>query len=218
MTQSEDPTQAMLDMLGRLHPFEQPQHGDDANRLSYERLERAFVIQQPWPVPDQAAIVWRADLMNMRYDLVHKQAVFESWKRDRASQSDAACDVLAERRRQVEKEGYDPEHDDHHVLGEIAAYAAYYAMPPGVREWPATETGYADTFGEAIVPDGWTPTPPGDRRGELVKAGALILAEIERMDRASSARTQSAPRGDLVVDTMDHAQLQALGRQVSANT
>jgi DNA polymerase III epsilon subunit-like protein len=97
----------------------------------------------------------------------------------------AASDVLAERRRQIEAEGYDPENDDAHVLGEIGAYAAYYAMPPGVREWPATETGYADTFGEAIVPDGWTPPRPGDRRRELVKAGALILAEIERIDRSA---------------------------------
>jgi hypothetical protein len=103
----------------------------------------------------------------------------------------AARDVLAERRRQVDAEGYEPEHDDDHVLGEIGAYAAYYAMPPGVREWPATETGYADTFGEAIVPDGWTPTPPGDRRRELVKAGALVLAEIERLDRVAARVSES---------------------------
>lgn len=102
----------------------------------------------------------------------------------------AARDVLVERRRQVEKEGYEPDHDDEHKNEEIAAYAAYYAMPPGVREWSAAETGYAETFGEAIVPDGWRPTTLGDRRRELVKAGALILAEIERLDRAGMAAAQ----------------------------
>jgi hypothetical protein len=182
----EDPTQAMLDMLGRLHPYEQPYHGDEAKAKVYERLERAFVIQQPWPVPDQAAIVWRGDLMDMRYDLVHKQAAFESWKRERAAQSPAARDVLAERRRQVEKEGYSTDHDDEHPSGEIAAYAAFYAMPPAVRDWPAEETGYGATWGEAIIPAHWGPAKTGDRRRELVKAGALILAEIERIDRAAA--------------------------------
>jgi len=96
----------------------------------------------------------------------------------------AAHDVLVERWRQVEAEGYDVGNDDGHVLGELGAYAAFYAMPPAARDWPAEETGYGATWGEAIVPADWTPPKPGDRRRELVKAGALVLAEIERMDRA----------------------------------
>jgi hypothetical protein len=95
----------------------------------------------------------------------------------------SARDVIAERRAQVTREGYDHENDDAHVQGELGAYAAYYAMPPGAREWPAAETGYGETWGEAIIPEGWTPPKPGDRRRELVKAGALVLAEIERIDR-----------------------------------
>jgi hypothetical protein len=96
--------------------------------------------------------------------------------------------VSAERRRQIEAEGYDPRHDDEHVCGEIAAYAAFYAMPPAARDWPATETGYGATWGEAIVPEGWAPPKTGDRHRELVKAAALIIAEIERLDRADIAR------------------------------
>lgn len=98
--------------------------------------------------------------------------------------SEAACDVIAERHRQVSSEGWTPEHDDEHVNDEIAAMAAFYAMPPGARDWPASETGYGDTLGEAIKPDGWD-DKAGDRRRELVKAGALIIAEIERLDRAA---------------------------------
>lgn len=97
--------------------------------------------------------------------------------------SDALRDVVAERHRQVEQEGHGPEHDDAYPNGEIAAYAAFYAMPPAAREWPATETGYGATFGEAIVPSDWTAPKTGERRRELVMAGALILAEIERIDR-----------------------------------
>lgn len=98
--------------------------------------------------------------------------------------SDAAHDVLTERRRQIEKEGYDHEHDDAHPCGEIAAYATFYAMPPSARDWPAAETGYGATWGEAIIPAEWGPPKACDRRQELVKAAALLVAEIERLDRA----------------------------------
>lgn len=103
----------------------------------------------------------------------------------------AARDVLAERQRQVDVESWAPEHDDSHCCEEIAAFAAVYAMPPAARDWPATETGYGDTFGAALCPVDWHPKF-GDRRRELVKAGALILAEIERLDRAELAKKGGA--------------------------
>lgn len=95
----------------------------------------------------------------------------------------AWLDVQAERRRQIEAEGWTPEHDDEHACDEIAAFACFYAMPPAARDWDASSTGYGDTLGEAILPEGWEPKT-GDRRRELVKACALGLAEIERLDRA----------------------------------
>lgn len=82
-------------------------------------------------------------------------------------------------------EDWAPEHDDVHPCGEIAAFAALYAMPSAARDWPAAETGYGDTFGAALCPKDWQPKF-GDRRRELVKAGALVLAEIERLDRAAA--------------------------------
>jgi hypothetical protein len=97
----------------------------------------------------------------------------------------AARDVLAERRRQVDVEGWTAEHDDSHVNDEIAALACFYAMPPGAREWTTKETGYGDTLGEAIRPEGWA-GKVGDRRRELVKAAALAIAEIERLDREAA--------------------------------
>ncbi|HCK0588809.1 hypothetical protein [Pseudomonas aeruginosa] len=100
----------------------------------------------------------------------------------------AWIDVQAERRRQIEAEGWTPEHDDGHACDEIAAFACYYAMPPAVREWDASSTGYGDTLGEAVLPEGWEPKT-GDRRRDLIKACALALAEIERLDRAGISQS-----------------------------
>lgn len=98
--------------------------------------------------------------------------------------SAATLDVIAERDRQIKSEGYDLEHDDAHQNDEIAAYATFYTMPPAARDWPAEETGYGMTWGQAIIPADWEPPKPCDRRHELVKAAALLIAEIERLDRA----------------------------------
>lgn len=107
----------------------------------------------------------------------------------------AVRDVLTERRRQVEAEGWTPEHDDKHTNDELAALACFYAMPASVCEWSSPDC-YGDTLGEFIRSAGWWQTTTGDRRRELVRAGALILAEIERLDRAEAAKTQPQPSGD----------------------
>lgn len=103
--------------------------------------------------------------------------------------STAAQDVLAERNRQITAEGWTPAHDDEHACDEIAAFASFYAMPPAAREWDASSTGYGETLGEAIKPYDWH-AKTGGRRRELVKAGALILAEIERLDRAAAKQAE----------------------------
>lgn len=100
--------------------------------------------------------------------------------------------VMAEihaERRQVEQKGWTPEHDDEHACDEIAALACFYAMPPAARDWDASSTGYGQTLGAAILPEDWV-AEVGDRRRELVKSGALIVAEIQRLDRAEK-RTEN---------------------------
>ena len=103
--------------------------------------------------------------------------------------SDAARDVLTERRRQITAKGWDHDHDDAQRNDEIAAFAAVYAMPEGARDWPAKETGFGRTFAEALIPFCWEPKF-GDRRRDLVKAAALLVAEIERIDRAAIAASE----------------------------
>jgi hypothetical protein len=83
----------------------------------------------------------------------------------------AAQDVLAERQRQISAEGWTPEHDDAHNNGELALAAGKYAGAAG---------GWTSLVGWPWSQHWWKPGTP---RRMLVKAGALILAEIERLDR-----------------------------------
>lgn len=100
--------------------------------------------------------------------------------------SQAARDVLAERQRQISAEGWTPEHDDEHGNFEMAYAAACYAM---ADDWP-----------EEGTPEHWPWAPhwwkPKSARQNLVRAGALILAEIERRDRAILAKVQAAKEGN----------------------
>lgn len=90
--------------------------------------------------------------------------------------SKALDDIAAERRRQIEVEGWTPAHDDEHVAGQMADAASCYALynyPRVIRTrfWPWDA-------------EWWKPK---DFRRDLVKAGALIVAEIERLDRAANS-------------------------------
>ncbi len=108
--------------------------------------------------------------------------------------------IAAERRRQIEQEGYNAEHDRGHIENELAYAAIAYAEPrhrlvkknPGDERYAHLPTmtvknkkGVEETFME--VPNfwpwdmaSWKPTP-NDRIRELTKAGALIAAEIDRL-------------------------------------
>lgn len=105
---------------------------------------------------------------------------------------EAARDVLAERDRQVSEEGWTPSHDDQHDKGEIARAAACYAYGhTDIVEMGRDPNGpFEVAFHRTVWPwdrEWWKPT---NRRRDLVKAGALILAEIERLDRAALPHNQ----------------------------
>lgn len=98
--------------------------------------------------------------------------------------------IAAERQRQVESEGWTTEHDDTHRMGEIARVAACYATPQSWRKQVLANGCGMEVrldFISYLWPrqwdfKWWKPTP-GDRIRELVKAGALIAAEIDRLQR-----------------------------------
>ncbi|ECH9540614.1 hypothetical protein ABN36_18295 [Salmonella enterica subsp. enterica] len=84
----------------------------------------------------------------------------------------AALDVLAERQRQVSVEGFHPAGDDANNMGELVAAAVCYAENAGRAEkvtlyWPWGAEWYK----------------PTTARRDLVKSVALLIAEIERLDR-----------------------------------
>lgn len=84
--------------------------------------------------------------------------------------------IAAERKRQIEVEGWTADHDSKHVCGELTDAAVCYAIRGYWR------TRY-DSFLKALWPwdsKYWKPTQD-DRIRELVKAGALIAAEIDRL-------------------------------------
>lgn len=98
----------------------------------------------------------------------------------RCATYNALQEIEHERLRQESDEGWTPEHDDSHEGGDLAHAAAAYAMGKmaivniggeRTRLWP---------WEDAYWKDGDT------RRRQLVKAGALIVAELERLERAST--------------------------------
>ena len=110
----------------------------------------------------------------------------------------AIDDIAAERLRQVHQEGWSEQHDDTHTLGEMAEAAAAYAVRAadnnevfaalGRRPLHAkSNAGYVTLSGLLWPWDRrwWKPTNP---RRDLVKAAALIVAEIERLDRAEARK------------------------------
>lgn len=97
------------------------------------------------------------------------------------SHSKASQDVLAERSRQLSEEGWTLAHDDEHVKGEMAAAAICYAAGERLTHGPFKQAPYGWHSWWWPWEDRWWKRQ--DRRRNLVKAGALILAEIERLDR-----------------------------------
>ncbi len=107
--------------------------------------------------------------------------------------SRAARDVLVERQRQIDAEGWTPEHDDAHGSDDLAlAGACYAAGVPifttrrrvGARGEPYM--GFADAW---PFDESWW--KPKDRRRDLVRAAALILAEIDRLDRSAPVQPET---------------------------
>lgn len=89
--------------------------------------------------------------------------------------------IAAERRRQIEVEGWTPEHDDTHRDGEMAVAGACYALNT-MNDCDGPQTRFVGAELWPWLDDWWKPS--GDRIRDLEKAGALIAAEIDRLTRS----------------------------------
>jgi hypothetical protein len=120
---------------------------------------------------------------------------YHEWRRGRNVPPDFLHiieELAAERQRQINGEGYSLDHDDEHTYGELAAAGAGYAIAgcPGLEPVLARRGSRLRTRGQIIQniwPWDWPDLKEASPRRNLVKAGAMIIAEIGRIDRAGKA-------------------------------
>lgn len=119
---------------------------------------------------------------------------------------DAIALIAAERRRQIESEGWAPEHDDEHTGSEMIQAASCYvwagrqlSILPSERMDLRHAVANGDNGSEAWPVPKWPWhlhwwKPGTDPVRALTKAGALIAAEIDRLQR-DAARTEGKGNG-----------------------
>jgi hypothetical protein len=93
----------------------------------------------------------------------------------------ALKEIDIERNRQILEEGWTSAHDDGHEGGEMADAAACYAAGTIFEVTRPKRLGGTSR----LWPWDLTWWKPKDRRSDLIRAAALIVAEIERLDRAA---------------------------------
>lgn len=90
--------------------------------------------------------------------------------------------IAEERKRQIENEGWTADHDAIHNRGELAKAAACYCLAESLRnDHPSARDGMPIVRYWPFSPDWWKPSA-NNRIKELQKAGALIAAEIDRLN------------------------------------
>lgn len=187
-------------LLVQLHNEDQLSEGQcakvlDIHRIAWRKIVDEAALEHPTTArPDERAEVTKVEyetaVETLRHviDCLRKTGTYTDEEGDatdyleplliaaapQAALSDAARDLLAERARQVCVEGWTAEHDDKYRDHEMSCAAGCYAMhtlaypagdPPSAWPWAAS----------------WW--KPKTHRQNLLKAGALILADIERIDR-----------------------------------
>jgi len=106
------------------------------------------------------------------------EAAIEAGWIDPDDLSKAISDVMAERDRQVNAEGFTSEHDDQYSDGQLERAAASYALFD------------CRPIGRWFINDIWAWSSkwwkPRTHRENLVRAAALLIAAIEKIDRAAA--------------------------------
>lgn len=122
----------------------------------------------------------------------------ESAAQNKDEVTPALLSVMDERHRQIHEEGHTTENDDRYAGSyQLSRAAACYAIPPGHRWRSLPLEGMLSRCGAGHLwpwdssffkgePDGELTADTEGRRRELVKAGALILAAIEVIDRSNN--------------------------------
>jgi len=135
-------------------------------------------------------------------DLVHAHRIcLPADVEPEAEQSEGVRLIAVERTRQIQAEGWSAEHDDTHTAEELARAAAVYAWPTPrplevKRMWPWDRSWFKPAIpgGRIAFPEAYTDDERrAARMRDLVRAGALIAAEIDRLSRQSVASSPVTP-------------------------
>ncbi len=107
------------------------------------------------------------------------------WQDIATAPKDGTTLIAAERQRQVTQEDWSPEHDDAHRYGELVTAAMCYAIHASHQT-----RGAMSSEQELVIKSRWPWErrwwkPSDDPIRNLVKAGALIAAEIDRLKRSA---------------------------------
>lgn len=95
--------------------------------------------------------------------------------------------IAKERQRQLDVEQWNPEHDAKYENNELVKAAVCYAMPPegfNIINRPDGLISQLNLPRTHLWPwdmEWWKPSGQGGRIRDLMKAGALIAAEIDRL-------------------------------------
>ncbi len=92
--------------------------------------------------------------------------------------------IALERERQMKVEGWTPAHDDKHTDNELAKAAESYLVTVTTPDEEGDENGKPRAAWDWPWDKNWW-KPSKDPVRNLVKAGALIAAEIDRLQRAA---------------------------------
>ncbi|WP_227509203.1 hypothetical protein [Acinetobacter johnsonii] len=116
---------------------------------------------------------------------------WQSAKAQAVPEGFAIKDVINERQRQINQEFYSTENDDEYKQNELLRAAVCYAENVVRRGWVFDSNFGPDVYQEEEVPDLWPWDldfwKPRNPRRDLVRAAALLIAEIERIDRSTGA-------------------------------
>ena len=100
--------------------------------------------------------------------------------------TEASHALLRERKRQIEKEGWLPNHDDEHDRNELGYAASCYADPSFINDG---DLNYAPPKDWPWEDGSWKPKT---YKENLIRAGALILAELDRLNRLEESERYNA--------------------------
>ncbi|WP_433914285.1 ead/Ea22-like family protein [Escherichia coli] len=152
--------------------------GDARHSNTRAAADIYFQLVEECEIPAGGSLVEYVDDMREKLEAAEKRIA----ELEVLAFNPALLDVISERQRQRAVEGWTSEHDDAYQNSELADAAACYAIN-------AHNQGLSTPAHWPWAPDWWKQSGP---RRDLVKAGALILAEIERIDRAAAGKGETS--------------------------